>query len=630
MTERSLIKHILCLHKGTALAKEYQSQGWTKIRGQQKVTKSRRQTNKAKEAARKTNNNDAGTGRTSDSAAAASSSSFERAGVTARAGAGSSQRAPKGTVASKARARAKAEAEAGISREQAQPRNGNVSSGDAANADDAAGTHPKKQPRREVVLNPLLFAPSPTSKASAGRGGCFEDHESDDESSDDDDDDVSSDEGGDDDRVQSDEEDSDDDDVEHADEDKDVHIDSSDAGTSDEQSEDEEGEDAGEEERNSARKDGAIGAGVSNDELKNGEEIATANGEAQPQNGRANTPPPYDETRAAADEAAYEDDGLGQSDDEVDDELHVKGKQPSSTATFPLRDTSSDSHGTAATVKTEKGNQDDDAWEVVDWRTIPKEESVDDDCVSDDDANVGAPASVDEEEERADVDAPTAVKSEDGDDGVEGEEEEEEEDEEEVLGTDEDEPEDAMEVDRDMAAEEPRRVGNDKKEKPKDIREEEEAVDEEEEEEEEVIIGPPSPPEPPTEPHTFVKQSMPLPFPTSLSESFTALVLRKTQENIRNRRGRTRDNSRGRGDVRPALKFTDAAEYAAYHRTLILEECASSASSTLATPKRDPRFVTRWVVVKGHDGDATRSRAEAGGIVSLVSGGLDREPLAVN
>ena len=154
-----------------------------------------------------------------------------------------------------------------------------------------------------------------------------------------------------------------------------------------------------------------------------------------------------------------------------------------------------------------------------------------------------------------------------------------------------------------------------------------------EEDSEEVSEGeatpltPPPPlppaPSPPVRPHPFAAAAPDLPVPTSMMESFAALALRRAKERVAKLRG---DDGRRRGAANDASTstpgrdpsstipagFSDAREYAAYHRTLVLDDCASAAAEAVA--RRAPAsHVTRWRVNVGHPPAGLRAIVAAGG-----------------
>ena len=140
---------------------------------------------------------------------------------------------------------------------------------------------------------------------------------------------------------------------------------------------------------------------------------------------------------------------------------------------------------------------------------------------------------------------------------------------------------------------------------------------------------PPPVPSPPARPHPFAAAAPDLPVPTSMTESFAALALRRAKERVAKirsddgrRRGAANDASTSTPGRDPSSSipagFSDAKEYAAYHRTLVLDDCASAAAE--AVSRRTPAsHVTRWRVNVGHPPAGLRAIIAAGGhAVSLA------------
>jgi len=444
------------------------------------------------------------------------------------------------------------------------------------------------------VLNPLMFASSPKSKTSAqrGDGGNVGAPRPDDESSDDEssDDDNHNSDGGESQSVE--------------DNEGDLVIDSS----SDDDGDEEEGsgeEDAG---QGGVRTDPVAGQGGGSAKLDT-------------------TDAPQREDGRSDDGSDDDDDGLGQSDDE--DEVHEQWRAPSPPPPPPPAEQPSGRGEAAGGVAAGQG----EVWDAMAWRTLPKEEPLDDDDVItaalDPSAKVGSgsgsstrlpgsSAKVAERDRRHDHESASVgdAARNDDDDDEEDDEEAQEEEEEEVLGTDEDEPEDM-----DIVAEKETGTVAAVEEEEMNARGATQATSGANE-----IIPPPSPQLPPIAIHPFASSGPPLPFPTSLSDSFTALVLRRARDVATGASGGGRGGSGPRRGAfvseAGAIRFTGAAEYAAYHRTLVLEDCASAAWSTLATAPRSNRLVTRWVVCQGYAAAATHSLAESGSLAWLV---LQRE-----
>ena len=135
----------------------------------------------------------------------------------------------------------------------------------------------------------------------------------------------------------------------------------------------------------------------------------------------------------------------------------------------------------------------------------------------------------------------------------------------------------------------------------------------------------PSPRDPPTSRHFFAARYSADVSATDASQrdTFTLRVLSRAREAYgeKTRRRASGNDSRPRGassaNVRPACRFADAKEYAAYNAALVLDNAAAAAVDTVA--KKPPkRNVTHWHVHSSLTKEETRERAEAGAKVSCV------------
>jgi hypothetical protein len=90
--------------------------------------------------------------------------------------------------------------------------------------------------------------------------------------------------------------------------------------------------------------------------------------------------------------------------------------------------------------------------------------------------------------------------------------------------------------------------------------------------------------------------------------AFTSLALRCIRARRRDvsskrgsRKGKSRRGPKGSGsdETAPATRFADADEYAAYHRLLVLEDCASGAHDEFNLNTGAGRTTTRWKVQSG-------------------------------
>ena len=138
---------------------------------------------------------------------------------------------------------------------------------------------------------------------------------------------------------------------------------------------------------------------------------------------------------------------------------------------------------------------------------------------------------------------------------------------------------------------------------------------------------PPLPPrrDPPASRHFFAARYSADVSATDASQrdTFTLRVLRRTREAyVEKTRRRASGNDTRPGDVasanvRPARRFADAKEYAAYNAVLVLDNAAATAAETVA--KNPPgRHVTHWRVHSSSTKEDIRERAEAGAKLSYV------------
>ena len=106
--------------------------------------------------------------------------------------------------------------------------------------------------------------------------------------------------------------------------------------------------------------------------------------------------------------------------------------------------------------------------------------------------------------------------------------------------------------------------------------------------------------------------------------AFTSLALRCLRSRME---GDGRNWGRGRkhtDETAPATKFSDATEYASYHRLLVLEDCASGAADEFKLN----RLVTRWKVANGFTSAAALTNAaKVEGLFSVV---MNRDRKAEN
>lgn len=135
----------------------------------------------------------------------------------------------------------------------------------------------------------------------------------------------------------------------------------------------------------------------------------------------------------------------------------------------------------------------------------------------------------------------------------------------------------------------------------------------------------PSPRDPPTSRHFFAARYSADVSATDASQrdTFTLRVLSRAREAYgeKTRRRASGNDSRPRdassANVRPACRFADAKEYAAYNAALVLDNAAAAAVDTVA--KKPPkRNVTHWHVHSSLTKEEIRERAEAGAKVSCV------------
>lgn len=138
---------------------------------------------------------------------------------------------------------------------------------------------------------------------------------------------------------------------------------------------------------------------------------------------------------------------------------------------------------------------------------------------------------------------------------------------------------------------------------------------------------PPLPPprDPPTSRHFFAARYSADDSATGASQwdAFTLRVLSRAREAYgeKTRRRASGNDARPRdvssANVRPARRFADAKEYAAYNAALVLDDAASAAAETVAkTPPK--RHVTHWCVHSRSTKEEIRERAEAGAKLSYV------------
>ena len=529
----ALVTHVLAYHGNSSLGKHFRDEKAKKKAKSKKRSARGKEQTREKKLKRKERGDEAENG--PERVTKVRSTSDERAG-----GGGTAGRTSTGIASASFRTPRAAEAMPGARRHETARRAHNV---------DAR----RRVSGETVVLNPLLFATSPSSKASAQHGaraqGSVDDASVD--SSDDSEDDFSS-------------------------------TSPSSSLTSDEElvaSDEEDGHEMGEEGRDAEEENGWKVGGDGSD--KDYDVPNTTNEQLQ----EMSTSSRRNETASGA---AFDDDGLGRDSEEGDDEGELDD--------------------IAETVKSE------DPWEIV-----AKEEP-------EDAVPMAEPGDVMEDCEWGHIHVNPSVNIGTGEaqaqgvyDESRGVENEAVEDVAPVISTndtDKDCVEEAGEekVRKQTLDEEKEDDGedDDKVEENTDDKEDEDEDDEDEQDADAEEDWPcPTPLTPPSEPHPFASSAPPLPFPTSLHDSFTALVLHRTREG----------SSSSSGQQQPLnahLRFRGASEYAAYHRTLVIEDCVSAACSSLGKPPRGSKFVSRWVVQKGYSGAETNSLAAAGSMTFLI------------
>ena len=123
---------------------------------------------------------------------------------------------------------------------------------------------------------------------------------------------------------------------------------------------------------------------------------------------------------------------------------------------------------------------------------------------------------------------------------------------------------------------------------------------------------PPPPLEPvPIDAHPFVADAPRIHATYAADDegAFTSLALRcirARRRDVSSKRGSRKGTSRrgpkgsgARDETAPATRFADADEYAAYHRLLVLEDCASGAHDEFNLNTGAGRTMTRWKVQSG-------------------------------
>ena len=122
---------------------------------------------------------------------------------------------------------------------------------------------------------------------------------------------------------------------------------------------------------------------------------------------------------------------------------------------------------------------------------------------------------------------------------------------------------------------------------------------------------PPPPLEPvPIDAHPFVADAPRIHATYAADDegAFTSLALRcirARRRDVSSKRGSRKGTSRrgpkgsGSDETAPATRFADADEYAAYHRLLVLEDCASGAHDEFNLNTGAGRTMTRWKVQSG-------------------------------